>query len=317
MKKKNGFAISAIIYMILVLFLLLLLSTLSILASNKVALDKVKNEVMSEVKDNGNISGNVFSYSYTGGIQSFTVPCNGLYKLEVWGAQGGSSYNGTTGGMGGYSLGYKFLTTSSVLYIAVGGQGTSNGSHTTQAGGYNGGGTASADGDGNTIPASGGGATSITSTNRGILVNYSSYQNEILIIAGGGGGGARNAAVSSFPVGGSGGGTTGGNGGNYYESSNVSGTGYGGSQTTGGGYSGTLSSGYYAAGSFGVGASTYTVGGGGGFYGGGAELYSSGGGSGYIGGVPSITYNGTTYSPSTINGAQSGTGVAKITFISY
>ena len=28
------------------------------------------------------------SYAYTGGMQSFTAPFRGVYKLEVWGATG-------------------------------------------------------------------------------------------------------------------------------------------------------------------------------------------------------------------------------------
>ena len=31
------------------------------------------------------------SFSYTGGMQSFTAPQKGVYKLEVWGAAGGVS----------------------------------------------------------------------------------------------------------------------------------------------------------------------------------------------------------------------------------
>ena len=38
------------------------------------------------------LSGTVGSYQefgYTGGMQSVTIPADGIYKLEVWGAQGG------------------------------------------------------------------------------------------------------------------------------------------------------------------------------------------------------------------------------------
>ena len=32
-----------------------------------------------------------YDFDYTGSEQEFTVPCNGTYKLETWGASGGTS----------------------------------------------------------------------------------------------------------------------------------------------------------------------------------------------------------------------------------
>ena len=46
---KNGFAISGIIYSILILFLILMFGVLSILGSRKLVLDKMKNDVMNEL----------------------------------------------------------------------------------------------------------------------------------------------------------------------------------------------------------------------------------------------------------------------------
>ena len=80
------------------------------------------------------------NFAYTGGAQTFTVPETGTYKLEVWGAQGGTGYyNGTylSGGLGGYSVGNKNLTAGNVIYIYVGGVG---GTGSNPSGGYNGGG---------------------------------------------------------------------------------------------------------------------------------------------------------------------------------
>ena len=226
-------------------------------------------------------------FEYTGGVQSFTVPVTGLYRLEVYGAQGGS-YSSGTGGKGGYARGYIALDKGTTIYIVVGGTGS-----------YNGGGTTSGGSGSN-----GGGATHIATTNRGVLKNYSNYKSEILIVAGGGGGGAY--AYNEPCYGGTGGGTTGG------RATACDGSGgYGGSQTAGG--APTSSEG--VAGSFGQGGSGYIAGGGGGYYGGGSgQVYFSGGGggSGYIGGVPTITYNGATYSPDTLNGTMSGNGLARI-----
>ena len=57
---------------------------------------------------------------------------------------------------------------------------------------------------------SGGGATHIATTNRGVLSNYQSYKSDILIVAGGGGGGwyggyaSQNTGVDSDESGGGG-----------------------------------------------------------------------------------------------------------------
>ena len=77
-------------------------------------------------------------FSYTGTVQECTLPA-GTYKLQCWGAQGGSnaaasSYGITakTGGKGGYSEGIVTLSSQTTVYIFVGGQGSSSGN-----GGFN------------------------------------------------------------------------------------------------------------------------------------------------------------------------------------
>lgn len=70
-------------------------------------------------------------FNYTGAIQTFTAPKDGVYLLEVWGAQGGiaDDENNTTasGGYGSYSVGEVELHQGDTLYIGVGGQGGYNG----------------------------------------------------------------------------------------------------------------------------------------------------------------------------------------------
>lgn len=190
-------------------------------------------------------------FSYTGSMQSFTVPTTGTYKLEVWGAQGGtaSSY---AGGQGGYSYGYKNLTSGDVIYIYVGESGHLPSSGTA----FNGG------GGGMCCGAGGGGGTDIRIGGTGLA-------NRV-IVAGGGGGGSSDTPIG---VGGAGGGTSGGNG--------TTGT-----CTAAGG---TQSSGYSLG--TGESNTGDAAGGGGGYYGGyaGCDVSggSGGGGSGYIGGVTS------------------------------
>ena len=226
-----------------------------------------------------------YNYQYRGYEETFTAPCSGRYKLEVWGAQGGySSYCG----YGGYSKGEIELNENEILYINVGGQGQAKQQlKATALGGYNGGGAAIANSETRSMLIAGGGGATHIATKSGLLNTLENDKDKILIVAGGGGG---MGYYSSNSRSGSGGGYKGGNGTYNY--------GTGGTQTSGGyNHSSYLSSG---KGSFGQGGTTetdfneenyYGGGGGGGFYGGGScymtsDSYNvcySGGGSGYTG----------------------------------
>ena len=244
------------------------------------------------------------SFSYTGGVQSYSIPANGLYKLEVWGAKGGDSgVSGKGGGQGGHSVGYKVLNKGDTLYVVVGGAGVNG----AGSGGYNGGGYSS-----NlnlTVYGSGGGATHIARRTGTISSIGSANIGDILIVAGGGGGGGEYNSGQKGGPGGAGGGTTGSDGGG-------NGDGHGGTQTSGGTGEGSGRDGSFGQGGNGASGGS---GGGGGLYGGGSGKSHGcpgGGGSGYIGGVPSISHGGTTYSPSTSNGGNNGNGKATITYVS-
>ncbi len=223
------------------------------------------------------------TFGYTGGVQEYEVPYTGYYMLETWGAQGSTVHDGIPG-KGGYSGGVVWLEEGTVIYIVVGG-----------TSGYNGGGTG----------VTGGGATHISTTDRGVLSYFENYKDEVLIVAGGGGGAERTA-------GGHGGGLVGGSGSDY---SGATSTAQGGSQTSGGSHginnNGTFtgSSGSFGQGGSGAGSDSGGAGGGG-WYGGGGVNYAGGGGggSGYIDGLE----KGVTQ-----NGLRDGNGQAKITYISY
>ena len=256
-------------------------------------------------------AGKTWTYDYSGSSKTFTVPCAGTYKLEVYGAQGGT--NRGTGGLGGYSYGNISLTKNTNLYVTVGG------TTSTKTGGYNGGGTGLVLYMG--IASGGGGATHIAkgSTNRGELKNYASYKSEVLIVAGGGGGGGyNNQDTTKTANGGAGGGTTGTVG---STSGNGSGTGgSAGTQSSGAAFglggNGSASQYSHSNGSVKYGAA---CGGGGGYFGGtggvskggsgstGGHIAGGAGGSGYIGGV---------IGGSTTAGQRSGNGYARITLVS-
>lgn len=241
-------------------------------------------------------------FSYIHDVESFEIPCDGTYKLEVWGAQGGQSCYAVGGSNGpgkpnanggGYSSGNIILNKGENLFVVVGGSGSSNSQNTQSNGGYNGGGKSGGHGTACMV-GSGGGATHIATTNRGVLQNYDSYRSEVIIVAGGGGG------TSQHQTGGTGGGINGGK-----SSDNFA----GGAQSSGykfglGASGGTSTSGYGAL-----------SGGGGGWYGG-SNGYSgfscaAGGGSGYLN--TSLLILETTNMQ---NGVRYGDGYAKITLVS-
>jgi hypothetical protein len=178
------------------------------------------------------------------------------------------------------------ITLNTKIYVCVGGTSDQNN-------GYNGG-----TGRGTTW-GGGGGCTSYTLNNRGVLKNFENHKSEVLLVAGGAGG------VDYGGIGGHGGGATGGSG---YANDLKTILTTGGTQTNGG--TGTFN------GSFGQGANYQSgtdgcAGGGGGWYGGAGPEWrqpgGAGGGSGYI----NQTYisNGNM-----LNGIKSGSGSAIISW---
>ena len=121
-------------------------------------------------------------FSFKRSTESFTVPVDGTYTLECWGA--GKS-------QGGKSLGDYRAQKNTILYICVGGQGTIGSKTIKGVGGYNGGGHggkaygALRHGDG------GSGATHICLQD-GLLKDLKGAydKNLLLMVAGGQGGGA-------------------------------------------------------------------------------------------------------------------------------
>ena len=235
----------------------------------------------------------VESFSYNGNVQTFTAPCDGIYKLEVWGAQGVNSH--AYGGKGGYAYGNIALSRDDKLNVVVGGSSSKYNGGANGQPGYNG--------------AAGGGATHIakyseTYTTLASYSNASTAVNYVYIVAGGGGGGGGGYfedSPRSWATGGAGGGLTGSNGiaSDTSKSSAGMGNGVGGGQNSGA--------------AFGAGGSGY-AGGGGGWYGGtGSSRLNGtpggGGGSGYL--SPSLEQGTTGFE----NGKRSSDGAATITFI--
>ena len=222
------------------------------------------------------VIGDIINCPYSSTYKTITLP-KGIYKLECWGAQGGSYNTTCVGGKGGYSVGTITLTKDETFYLYTGGQGQKASSSATGilTGGFNGGGDSNA----NTsyYVCSGGGSSDIR-------IGQSSLYARV-IVAGGGGG--ASYAKSAFN-GGYGGGTAGGAGTDY--STSYRGGAGGTATAAGNSYYGTTanSTTYGTLASFGQGGSAISsyvqvAGGGGGWYGGGySRRGAGGGGSGYV-----------------------------------
>ena len=214
-------------------------------------------------------------FTYTGGVQTFTVP-GGVNQIEIqaWGAQGGALAGcnsdcprSAIGGKGGYSKGVLSVTPGATVYVYVGGQGEGHDSPNssqqvagTKSGGWNGGGDSQ-----NSYPAAGGGGASDVRYGGTAIGNRK-------IVAGGGGGGGNAQNETQHSNGGAGGGLSGQTMDPSTQFAN---------RTPGAGAT------QNAGNANGVGSSAeknHAGGGGGGYYGGlaGANSTGAGGGSGYI-----------------------------------
>ncbi len=234
------------------------------------------------------------NFSYTGGTQSFTVPC-GVTSIVVkcWGAGGGAggdggsnSKAGGSGGGGAYATATYAVSPADVLTVVVGGHGGNGccGGACVGAGGS---------GYGNATHAGGGGGAATASQagagggGGGASYVLNSTTSTTLAIAGGGGGGG--GSVSSVGGAGGGGGVNGSNSGGAGGSGNT-GTGIG----ANGGASGTNGGG---------------GGGGGGALGGNGGVNNGTGGGGGAGGSSSTnagTANTITNGAGTVPGNAGG-----------
>jgi gliding motility-associated-like protein len=273
------------------------------------------------------ITAQVTTFAYTGAVQTYTVPPGVTsIQIETWGAQGQATtieaHVPSTGGLGGYAIGFLAVVPGQVLNVYVGGTGLA-GVASFNGGAVGGYGTPS---DGMAgYGGSGGGASD---------VRVSPYTLASRRIVGGGGGGGGRDYWNGFcvPCG------TGGNGGAggaligldgadpWYvigPYTNPGSRGKGGTQVAGGlggngpegvdGNPGVLGvGGVGIPGNFSVGSG----GGGGGYYGGGSGA-SANWGSGVAGGggAGGSSYIGGVTGGSTTAGIRSGNGQVVITVL--
>ena len=244
---KNGFISTAMSYTFLIVFAFLLLTIIKSYNINVTLNEEIKNKAKDDLI-------NEYTYFAPGSCTQYNVTSTGSYRIELWGADGGSANNSMVqGGHGAYTAGTIALNSGDILFFCVGKKGLGS-SCTDSNCGYNGGGT------GNGTSSGGGGATDVR-------ISSNVVSNRIMIAAGGGG--ASYLDAESLGIGGNAGGIEGSTGFQGATTSNSSCTSVlGGTQTTGanstqingaGGGAGG-GGGYYA----GFGSTVATCGGGGG-----------------------------------------------------
>ncbi len=177
MKLNNkGFAISTVLYSLLIMVFLIVTLMMSIMASNRKSNRNLVTTIEDELNRYSESATTIaFNDASPNDYQTYTVPFgqSGWYKIELWGASGGST-DTKSGGKGAYTSGLIYLTDNQKLYFYIGG--TTN----STAGGANGGGTGAGTGKG------GGGATDVR-TLSGEWNNTDSLKTRIMVAAGGGG----------------------------------------------------------------------------------------------------------------------------------
>ena len=253
-----------------------------------ISLKNVQYQSNSKIEENKLSNQKIWNYSYSGTTinvgryQEFTVPADGEYDIELWGAQGGVIWSG---GKGAYTKGTIYLKKGTKIYLYVGGNTIS------ATPGWNGGGEGGSNsGEDRRLGYGGGGATDIRLEKTSVLTawnDFDSLKSRIMVAAGGGGDAQRyytaQSGYYSNGYGGAGGGLIGYNGtvgtsaGSWQVPGNI---GIGSTQSMGG-Y--PLSS-HVATSMSGFGYSKSTIdtgaGGGGGYYGGGSSHLGGAGGAG-------------------------------------
>ena len=244
-------------------------------------------------------------FSFKRSTESFTVPVDGTYTLECWGA-------GPT--QGGKSEGNYQAQKNQILYICVGGRGTDGSKSVVGVGGYNGGGNGGWS-PGYTHGGGGSGATHICLQDGLLKELKTAYDNNQLLMVAGGQGGSIGSAAGPYGGGIEGGKPTSWSGAVHAAATQSSGYAFGTGQKGRNGTRNTNGGGEGSGGS------------GGGLYGGYAPQHtgtnsnsSGGGGSGYVNAKlvngQTIAGNQSFLSPSGVSETgHAGNGAALITWL--
>lgn len=189
MKKLNnkGFAISSLLYGLLMVAFLVVSVLMSIMASNRKNTSSLIDKIDDELSRHSNT---VTEFSPQPEAQEFIVPYGkaGWYKIELWGAAGAGSIGDTNANRGSYTSGTVYLEENTHLYFYVGATGIAGGTTYNQL---------------NSSTAGGGGATDVRMVSGGAGYTDSASMGSIIMLAGGGTNGGRyaNSVYTAYSAG--------------------------------------------------------------------------------------------------------------------
>ena len=182
MKKMNnkGFAISSLLYGLLLVAFLVVAVLMSVMASNRKNTSTLINKIEEDLNRH---SLTVTEFEYTDDVQEYIVPPGkaGWYKIELWGGAGAGTIGDTTDKRGSYVGGIVYLPENMHLYFYVGGAGIEGTTTYNQL---------------NSTTAGGGGATDVRTLSAGKNGDVQTSKETIFMLAGGGAGGGRYAESS-------------------------------------------------------------------------------------------------------------------------
>lgn len=190
MKQLNnkGFAISSLLYGIMIMAFLIVFALMSTMGTNRkntaTLVDKIEDE-LNRYSLTSTTGYNTGSTTDSSG-REYIVPSNGWYKIELWGAAGGgtSSY---LGGKGAYTSGIIYLEENDRLYFYLGKKGAKS------EDGFNGG------GKGKGSAYDGGGATDVRLVS-GAWNDTTSLNHRIMVAAGGSGATSAKSGVDGGTI---------------------------------------------------------------------------------------------------------------------
>lgn len=193
MKKMNnkGFAISSLLYGLLLVAFLVVTVLMSIMASNRKNTTNLIEKIDDELSRHSNT---ITEFPNNTDVQEFIVPYGmaGWYKIELWGAAAYGTIGDTPANRGSYVSGLIYLDENDHLYFYIGATGLASGTTFNQIG---------------STTAKGGGATDARIISGGASWNDATSKSSIIMLAGGGGNGGTFPGSTlkdpTFPSGGS------------------------------------------------------------------------------------------------------------------
>ena len=110
---NKGFAITSVIYAMILLFIVLMTMTIAILGRRKILLNRSRDIAKNVLNETDYIYEYKYKDEYKDIYQTFTAPFSGYYRVELWGAQNGNKN-------GAYATGIINLNQEDKLYVYIG-----------------------------------------------------------------------------------------------------------------------------------------------------------------------------------------------------